>query len=145
MAKPGGQQVQVSGRTVNLTNLDKLLYPEAGITKAEVIAYYAEISPLLLPHLKDRPITRKRWPNGVGADPEEGVFFAKNLPKGTPEWVRSFSIEHSDGTNLYPLADEPADLVWLAQLASLELHASIRTASRSSPTASFWISTQVQG
>lgn len=122
MAQVRGQLVQVSGRTLSLTNPDKLLYPAAGVTKGEVIAYYADIAPLLLPHLRDRPITRKRWPDGVDETAPAKVFFAKNLPPGTPDWVRRFSIDHSGGTNWYPVADEPADLVWLAQLAALELH-----------------------
>jgi len=117
------QQVVVEGRTLTLTNLDKVLYPVTGTTKGEVIAYYAAIADVLLPHLWMRPITRKRWPDGVGDGRSDvNVFFAKNLPKGTPDWVQRFAIEHSDGTNLYPVADDVATLTWLAQLASLELH-----------------------
>ena len=68
-------------------------------------------------------VTRKRWPDGVGEDGDHpGVFFAKNLPKGTPEWVRRHTIEHSGGSNDYPIANDIATLVWLAQLAALELH-----------------------
>ena len=123
MAARDSQQVMVDGRQVSLTNLDKVLYPATATTKGEVIAYYAEIAPILLPHLWMRPITRKRWPDGVGAGHGEvNVFFAKDLPRGTPEWVRRYPIEHSEGTNYYPVASEPATLVWLAQLASLELH-----------------------
>ncbi len=123
MAAVGGQQVTMDGHTLVLTNLDKVLYPATGTTKGEVIAYYAEIGAVLLPHLRQRPITRKRWPNGVGEDGDHpGVFFAKNLPKGTPEWVRRYTIEHSEGSNDYPVADDVATLVWMAQLAALELH-----------------------
>ncbi|HQA78716.1 MAG TPA: non-homologous end-joining DNA ligase [Propionicimonas sp.] len=123
MAAAGTQHVTVAGRTLALTNLDKVLYPATGTTKGEVIAYYAAIGDVLLPHLTMRPITRKRWPDGVGdGGPDVNVFFAKNLPRGTPDWVKRFPIEHSDGTNLYPIADDVATLVWLAQLASLELH-----------------------
>ncbi len=123
MAAPGSQQVTVDGRVLALTNLDKVLYPATGTTKGEVIAYYAEVGSTLLPHLRQRPITRKRWPDGVGLDGEHvNVFFAKNLPKGTPDWVRRYAIQHSDGTNDYPVADDIATLVWLAQLAALELH-----------------------
>jgi bifunctional non-homologous end joining protein LigD len=123
MAAAGGQQVTLDGRTLTLTNLDKVLYPATGTTKGEVIAYYAQIGPVLVPHLWQRPITRKRWPDGVGDDGAHvNVFFAKNLPKGTPDWVRRSAIQHSEGTNDYPVADDVATLVWLAQLAALELH-----------------------
>ncbi|MFZ0529353.1 MAG: non-homologous end-joining DNA ligase, partial [Propionicimonas sp.] len=123
MGGTGSQSVTVAGRTLALTNLDKVLYPASGTTKAEVISYYAEIAGVLLPHLSLRPITRKRWPDGVGGGgPDVNVFFAKNLPNGTPEWVRRFPIEHSDGITTYPVADDVATLVWLAQLAALELH-----------------------
>ena len=123
MAAKASQQVTVDGRVLALTNLDKVLYPATGTTKGEVIAYYAEVGTILLPHVRQRPITRKRWPDGVGLDGDHvNVFFAKNLPKGTPEWVRRYTIQHSDGTNDYPVADDLATLVWLAQLAALELH-----------------------
>ncbi|MFT4109999.1 ATP-dependent DNA ligase [Propionicimonas sp.] len=122
-AAGGGQQVTVDGHPLALTNLDKVLYPATGTTKGEVIAYYAEVGRVLVPHLWQRPITRKRWPDGVGVDGDHvNVFFAKNLPKGTPQWVRRYPITHSEGTNDYPVADEVATLVWLAQLAALELH-----------------------
>ena len=113
----------VDGRVLALTNLDKVLYPATGTTKGEVIAYYAEVGAVLLPHVRQRPMTRKRWPDGVGLDGDHvNVFFAKNLPKGTPDWVPRYTIQHSDGTNDYPVANELATLVWLAQLAALELH-----------------------
>ncbi len=123
MAATGSQQVTVDGRVLALTNLDKVLYPATGTTKGEVIAYYAEVGPILIPHVEQRPMTRKRWPDGVGVEGDHvNVFFAKNLPKGTPDWVPRYTIQHSDGTNDYPVADELATLVWLAQLAALELH-----------------------
>ncbi|MGC3993102.1 MAG: ATP-dependent DNA ligase [Propionicimonas sp.] len=123
MAGGDAQQVVVDGRAVSLTNLDKVLYPATGTTKGEVIAYYAEVGRVLVPHLRQRPITRKRWPDGTGAEGDHvNVFFAKNLPKGTPDWVRRYPITHSEGTNDYPVADDVATLVWLAQLAALELH-----------------------
>ncbi len=123
MAATGSQQVTVDGRVLALTNLDKVLYPATGTTKGEVIAYYAEVGPILIPHVRQRPMTRKRWPDGVGLEGDHvNVFFAKNLPKGTPDWVPRYTIQHSDGTNDYPVADELATLVWLAQLAALELH-----------------------
>ncbi len=118
------QSVTVDGRTLRLTNLDKVLYPATGTTKADVIAYYAEVGPTMLPHLWQRPATRKRWPDGVqghdGKDPT--VFFAKNLAAGTPDWVRRFTIEHRDHDNDYPVVDDLATLTWIAQLAGLEIH-----------------------
>nr|WP_300144072.1 ATP-dependent DNA ligase [Propionicimonas sp.] len=123
MAAKGGQQVTVEGRTLTVTNLDKVLYPATGTTKGEVIAYYAEVGRVLVPHVRQRPVTRKRWPDGVGSDGGHvNVFFAKDLPRGTPDWVRRYPIEHSDGVNNYPVANDIATLVWLAQLAALELH-----------------------
>ncbi len=123
MADPA-QHLEVDGRLVKVTNLGKVLYPETGTTKGEVIAYYQAIAPVFLPHARRRPATRKRWPNGVGT-PEhpQRPFFHKNLDaKSTPDWVHTFTIQHSEGDNLYPLIDDPATLVWLAQLAALELH-----------------------
>jgi bifunctional non-homologous end joining protein LigD len=110
--------VRLDGHRIALTNLDKVLYPAAGLTKADVIEYYAAVSSAMIPHLADRPVTRKRWPDGVDAQP----FFEKNLGKGVPSWVRRRSQEHSDRTADYPIVDSVATLVWLAQLAALELH-----------------------
>jgi len=111
----------VDGHRLALTNLDKVLYPATGTTKGEVIAYYTAVAPVLLPHLRQRPITRKRYPDGVGGE-APNVFFAKNLPAGTPDWVRRYPIKHRDGSHDYPVADDAATLTWLAQLAALELH-----------------------
>jgi len=115
--------VQVDGRTLSLTNLDKVLYPETGFTKGEVLDYYTRIAPVLLPHLRARALTFKRYPDGVDAP----FFFAKNAPNGTPEWVRTArlpspgSTKNRDTVN-YPVADDLATLVWAANLAALELH-----------------------
>jgi len=113
-----GQTVVVGGRTLTLTNLDKVLYPETGTTKGDVIAYYAEVAPWMLPHVKDRPVTRKRWANGV----EGPVFFEKNLPSSAPEWVRHHTIHHREHDLEYPVVDDIATLTWMAQQAALELH-----------------------
>lgn len=119
----GTERVVIDGRELALTNLDKVLYPATGTTKAEVISYYAQVAEVMVPHLRQRPITRKRYPDGVGDGTEPpNVFFAKNLPDGTAEWVRRYRIEHRSGPNDYPVADDVATLVWLAQLAALELH-----------------------
>ncbi len=116
---PGDEQVvRVDGRRVRLTNLQKVLYPETGTTKAEVIDYYTRIAPLLLPHVSGRPVTRIRWPEGV----ENPSFFAKDLERGAPGWVRRMPIPHSTGAKDYPLAGDVPTLVYLAQVASLELH-----------------------
>ena len=115
--------VQVDGRTLSLSNLDKVLYPEVGFTKGEVLDYYTRIAPVLLPHLANRALTFKRYPDGVDAQ----FFFAKNAPQGTPEWVRTVelpspgSTKNRDTIN-YPVADDLPTLVWAANLAALELH-----------------------
>ncbi|MFT2750570.1 ATP-dependent DNA ligase [Clavibacter sp. Sh2036] len=117
------QQVEVEGRRITLTNLDKVLYPATGTTKGDVIAYYAAIAPHMLPHLRDRPVTRKRWVDGVGTDEHPGkMFFQKDLDAHTPEWVLRRAIQHRDHQNDYPLANDVATLTWLGQIAALELH-----------------------
>ena len=117
------QLVRIGGRRLRLTNLDKVLYPATGTTKGEVIDYYTRIAPLLIPHVIGRPVTRKRWPDGVGTEEEPGmVFFAKDLERGAPSWVQRVPIEHSTGTKHYPLVGDVPTLVYLAQVASLELH-----------------------
>ena len=118
-------QVDVEGRTLTISNLAKVLYPRTGTTKGEVLNYYAQVSPVLLPHLKDRAVTRIRWPHGV----EKGSFFEKNKPPGTPSWVRTATVPTTgsrsgkgDGTITFPICDDLATLTWLANLAALELH-----------------------
>ncbi|WP_407358020.1 ATP-dependent DNA ligase [Microbacterium sp. LTA6] len=118
-----GQIVQVDGRRLRITNLDKVVYPETGTTKGEVIAYYSAIAPLLLPQLAGRPVTRKRWVEGVGtADAPADAFFTKQLEPGAPEWIPRMPIQHSDGPKEYPLVEDVPTLVWLAQVAAIELH-----------------------
>ena len=99
-------------------NLDKVLYPAVGFTKAEVIDYYLRIAPVMLPHLADRALTRLRFPDGVAAPP----FYEKNAPNGLPDWVRTCRVRGSDSTIDYLVADEVATLVLLANYAALELH-----------------------
>lgn len=117
-------RVSVDGRTLALSNLDKVLYPAAGTTKAEVIDYVTRISPVLLPQLTDRIVTRVRWPHGTGGT----SFFEKNVPAGTPEWIRRVELDapgsgRGGSTRIvYPFVDDVAGLVWLANLAALELH-----------------------
>lgn len=117
------QTVEIAGRTLAVTNLGKVLYPETGTTKAQVIDYLVRIAPLLLPQAAWRPVTRKRWVDGVGTDAEpKQAFFKKPLEESAPEWIPRASLEHSDHANDYPLANEPAVLAWFGQVAALELH-----------------------
>ncbi|MEA2254671.1 MAG: bifunctional non-ous end joining protein LigD [Solirubrobacteraceae bacterium] len=113
----GTAVAEVDGRTVRLSNLDKVLYPKAGFTKRDVIDYYARIAPVLLPHLEDRALTLKRYPNGVEGD----FFYEKNAPSHRPDWVRTARVGGID----YVVVDGEATLVWLANLADLELHTSL--------------------
>lgn len=115
--------VEVDGRRLKLSNLDKVLYPATGTTKGEVLHYYAQIAPVLLPHLADRALTRIRWPNGTGGE----KFFEKNLPPGAPDWLRSVTVGSTGSrgggdTIEYPIVEDLAGLTYLANLASLELH-----------------------
>jgi bifunctional non-homologous end joining protein LigD len=110
-------RVDVAGRSLTLSNLEKVLYPASGFTKGEVVDYYVRVADPLIAHIRDRPMTRKRWPDGVGAEP----FFEKNAPRGTPDWVRTVLVEHGEGIS-YVVVDDLATLVWVANLAALELH-----------------------
>ncbi len=116
------QLVEIDGRRLRLTNLDKVMYPETGMTKGEVISYYAEVAPVMVPLVAGRPVTRKRWVHGVGTpDAPQSSFFEKNL-EHAPDWIRTGVIRHSDGPKTYPIAGDRATLVWLGQQAALELH-----------------------
>jgi bifunctional non-homologous end joining protein LigD len=110
--------VVVDGHRIPLTNLDKVMYPATGASKADVIGYYAAVAGVMVPHVTGRPVTRKRWPDGVDATP----FFEKNLGNGVPAWVPRREIQHSDRMVSYPLVGSAAALVWLGQSAALELH-----------------------
>jgi bifunctional non-homologous end joining protein LigD len=119
----GGVEVEVEGRTLKLTNLNKVLYPSSGFTKADLIGYYAQIAPVLLAHLRDRPLTLKRYPNGVQGE----YFYEKQSPAHRPEWVKTTTIwsEHSKREIHYTLCQDLPTLVWLANLADIELHPSL--------------------
>ncbi|WP_295014894.1 non-homologous end-joining DNA ligase [uncultured Microbacterium sp.] len=123
MAGTAAQTVRIGERSLRVTNLDKVVYPATGTTKGEIIDYAVRIAPLLLPVIAGRPVTRKRWVEGVGtaADPQ-GSFFTKQLEPGAPSWIRRQEIPHSGGAKDYPLVDEVATLVWMAQVAAIELH-----------------------
>jgi bifunctional non-homologous end joining protein LigD len=115
--------VTVDGRQLTLSNLGKVLYPEYGFTKGEVIDYYTRVAPAMLPHLADRPATRKRHPDGVGA----ASFFEKNAPSHTPGWVRTATLptpgsSRGHETLDFVVIDDLPTLVWCANLAALELH-----------------------
>ncbi len=125
MAQAGDDQVvTIDGHRVKLTSLGKVLYPETGTTKADVLDYYARVAQPLIRHAANRPVTRKRWVNGVGtADAPGEMFFQKNLDeRSTPQWVLRRDIQHSDHVNSYPLVNDTATLIWLGQIAALELH-----------------------
>jgi bifunctional non-homologous end joining protein LigD len=115
--------VDVEGRTLRLSNLDKVLYPEIGLTKGEIISYYTAVAPFLLPHLAGRPLTVKRYPSGIDGQ----FFYEKNASRGKPDWVRTVRLPAPGSTKNrdeidYIVVEELATLVWLANLAALELH-----------------------
>jgi bifunctional non-homologous end joining protein LigD len=118
--------VEVDGRRLTLVNLEKVMYPRTGTTKAEVLNYYARVAPVMLPHLADRAVTRIRWPHGTG----DQSFFEKNVPGGTPSWVRTVTVPTTgsrtrsgeEGELTFPVIDSLATLTWLVNLAALELH-----------------------
>jgi bifunctional non-homologous end joining protein LigD len=139
---PARQAVEVEGRRLELSNLDKVLYPAVGFTKAQVIDYYTRIAPVILPHLAGRPVTRVRFPNGV----EEKSFFEKQCPEHRPDWVATVTMPvrgtgRFGGEGRGPrdvdfcLVEDLPTLVWLANLAALELHTSLaRGVDMDSPT-----------
>jgi bifunctional non-homologous end joining protein LigD len=122
MAEAERSTVEVDGRRLSLSNLDKVLYPD-GFTKGEVVDYYARVAPVLLPHVTDRPMSFQRFPDGTGTK----GFYAKNAPKGTPDWVRTVRLP-APGSGMdretldYVVIDDLPTLVWAANLAALELH-----------------------
>jgi bifunctional non-homologous end joining protein LigD len=120
--------VEVEGRTLKLTNLDKVLYPATGFTKGQVVDYYARVAPVLVPHLAGRPLTMKRYPGGVGEEQE--FFFEKNAPKHRPEWVKTAPVwsDSNHRTIEFILANDLPTLIWIANLASIELHPSLSVA-----------------
>jgi bifunctional non-homologous end joining protein LigD len=113
----------VKDRKIQVSNLDKVLYPKVGFTKGQVIDYYIRIAPVLLPHLKDRPLTMKRYPDGVEAE----FFYEKNCPEHRPKWVQTAQVwsEGNDRMMNYCLVQDLPTLVWAANLADLELHTSL--------------------
>jgi bifunctional non-homologous end joining protein LigD len=124
----GDREVEVEGRELKLTNLDKVLYPKAGFTKGEMIDYYARIAPVLIPHLKGRAVTLRRFPEGV--DDLEAAFFEKRCPKHRPDWMKTVAVSagpRAGEIDFCTVGDLPS-LIWLAQLATIELHPSLSLA-----------------
>ena len=119
-------QVEVDGRELKLTNLDKVLYPEAGFTKGEVVDYYAKVAPAIVPHLRGRAVTLRRFPEGV--DDTDAAFFEKRCPKHRPAWVKTTPVGASTGRIDFCVCEDRATLVWMAQLAAIELHPSLSLA-----------------
>jgi bifunctional non-homologous end joining protein LigD len=122
MTPPG--TLDVDGRSVRVTNLDKVLYPEDGTTKHDVLLHYLTVADVILPQLAGRPMTRKRWPDGVTGTT---VFFEKNVPRGTPDWIRTVTLASPGSSKdreqvTYPIIEDRAGLAWVANLAALELH-----------------------
>ncbi len=119
------QEVEVDGRELKLTNLDKVLYPKAGFSKGEVVDYYAKVAPVIVPHLKGRALTLRRFPEGV--DDTDAAFFEKRCPKHRPEWVKTTRVLAGPRSGYidYCVCEDRATLVWMAQLAAIELHPSL--------------------
>jgi bifunctional non-homologous end joining protein LigD len=120
---PDTVRVQVDDHVLKLSNLHKVLYPATGTTKGEVLDYYARVAPVILRHIGRRPVTRKRWPDGVESEP----FFEKNVPRGTPDWVDTVTIATPGSSRgresvTFPVVEDLATLTWLVNLASLEIH-----------------------
>jgi bifunctional non-homologous end joining protein LigD len=124
LKKPGALEATVDGRVLRLSNWDKVLYPQAGFTKGQVIEYYTRIGPALLPHLEGRPLTLKRYPNGV----EGQHFYEKQCPSHRPDWVQTAAVSTGRKTIDFCLCEDLPTLVWLANLADLELHTSLSLA-----------------
>jgi bifunctional non-homologous end joining protein LigD len=110
--------VEIEGKRLKLSNLEKVLYPASGFTKAQVIDYYARIAPVMLPHLSARPITLKRYPDGV----DGGFFYEKRCPTHRPEWLSTAPVHSSTRLINFCIIDDVPGLVWVANLASLEIH-----------------------
>ncbi|MEA3210356.1 MAG: bifunctional non-ous end joining protein LigD [Chthoniobacter sp.] len=114
------QQIKVEGRELSISNLDKVFFPESGSTKGRVIRFYSDIAEAILPHLQDRPLTLKRYPDGITGE----HFYEKNAPKHTPPWVKRFAIPRSEGGPdiNYVLCNDRATLVWVSNLGDIEKH-----------------------
>ncbi|HST69800.1 MAG TPA: non-homologous end-joining DNA ligase [Solirubrobacterales bacterium] len=117
------RQVEVEGRELRLTNLDKVLYPKTGFTKGEMVDYYAKVAPAIVPHLSGRAVTLRRFPEGV--EDLDAAFFEKRCPKHRPKWVKTARVTVEKGKIDFCVCDSLPTLVWMAQLAAIELHPSL--------------------
>ena len=117
------RQVEVEGKELRLTNLDKVLYPEAGFSKGEMVDYYARVGPTMVPHLSGRAVTLRRFPEGVGD--QASAFFEKRCPKHRPRWVKTTRVQADVGKIDFCVCDGLPTLIWMAQLAAIELHPSL--------------------
>jgi bifunctional non-homologous end joining protein LigD len=117
-------EVEIDGHVLSLSNLTKVMYPEVGFTKGQLIDYYTRVAPAVLPHLHERPLTLKRYPDGV----EGQFFYEKNCPRHRPDWVVTAPVRLSSKTIDFCLANDLPTLVWLAQMGDLELHTSLSRA-----------------
>jgi len=124
--------IKVKGRNVEVSNLDKVFYPATGFTKGEVLDYYAKVAPVLLPHLKSRALTLKRYPDGV----KGGFFYEKQCPSHAPTWIKTTKVEKSNGEIIdYCMLNDLPALIWAANIANLELHTFLhRATARTRPT-----------
>jgi bifunctional non-homologous end joining protein LigD len=123
-------QLTVGNQQLPVSNLRKVFYPKTGFTKGEVIDYYINIAPWLLPHLKNRPVTLKRYPDGVDGE----YFYEKHCPAHKPDWIKTVNVPKTAGSVDYCVINSLPSLVWAANLASLELHTFLHTAPPARPT-----------
>jgi bifunctional non-homologous end joining protein LigD len=118
-ARGGAVTLEVDGREVKLTNLEKVFWPESGITKGDLVQYYAEVAPVLLPHLRDRAMVMKRYPHGIDGE----FFFMKRAPASRPDWIETCAIEHASGSIIhFPIIQDAAALLWVVNLGCIDLN-----------------------
>ena len=119
------RQVEVDGKELRLTNLDKVLFPKAGFTKGEMVDYYAKVAPAIVPHLSGRAVTLRRFPEGV--EDLDSAFFEKRCPKHRPKWVKTARVQAGPNAGMidFCVCDSLPTLIWMAQLAAIELHPSL--------------------
>src|SRR5712671_3258529 len=109
----------LSGRALRLTNLNKVFWPEARLSKRDLLQYYADVAPVLIPHLADRAMVMKRYPNGAAGE----FFFMKRVPSPRPEWIETCSIEHASGNVIdFPMVQDVASLLWIVNLGCIDLN-----------------------
>src|SRR5262245_14455658 len=115
----GNAKLKVQGREVALTNLDKLFWPELGVSKGDLIQYYADVAPVLLPHIEDRAMVMKRYPHGAHGE----FFFMKRAPAPRPDWIRTCRIDHDSGNVIdFPVIDDLPSLLWVINLGCIDLN-----------------------